>query len=288
MNECSSSRLPLGRDPCCLANPVTRTRIASLTGQPNPEFWKDEWSQDRKAARGKTRVRMTRSPPAGAAARDQGADRCVGLDPQDPDPLPLRPPPARSTPGCPRAAARALRVPPAPQAPPDRPYPAGSPLPYHRGRFFFPGAGGRQSKLPSSRTRPALPGPPPTSRDPVDPGSRSPAHVLVASPAGRSRPLGAQRAGAADRRGGVDPAAQTRARVLAGGCCSSLQNRFAYCQPWPGSWPVWPPERQSGPRRPDSAAFLARRGSSGRQGRLWCWPRSYRPNLLTLTGLRKF
>lgn len=50
----------------------------------------------RKAARGKTRVRMTLSPPAGAAAGDQAADRCVGLDPRGPDPPPPGPlPPAR-------------------------------------------------------------------------------------------------------------------------------------------------------------------------------------------------
>lgn len=50
----------------------------------------------RKAARGKTRVRMSLSPPAGAAAGGQAADRCVGLDPRGPDPPPLGPlPPAR-------------------------------------------------------------------------------------------------------------------------------------------------------------------------------------------------
>lgn len=76
-----------------------------------------------------------------------------GSGPPRPRPSSTRtPPPARRTPGCPRAATWARRTPPAPHAPQARPYPAGSPLPYHGGRFRFPGARGRPRELPCSRS----------------------------------------------------------------------------------------------------------------------------------------
>lgn len=41
MNECSSSRLPGGRGPYCPGHPVSRTRLAPLTGQRSPELRED-------------------------------------------------------------------------------------------------------------------------------------------------------------------------------------------------------------------------------------------------------